>query len=76
MPRHTQPMSKQAHYHQFGREPLSLDVLKQHGDGTVDLGRGGELVVSRCRLATMPQPGCATLAPDLGVEMKVKGGKK
>lgn len=75
-------MSKQAHYHQFERQPALLDVAKEHADGTVDLARDGAVVVSRCPIATAPKPGHATLAPDPKAEAEKakaeadKGGKK
>ncbi len=47
--------------HQHGLPPQEFDVLKDHKNGTVDLGRNGELVISSCIVADEPKPGTCTL---------------
>jgi hypothetical protein len=49
-------------YHQKDRKPVRYHVLKQHEDGTVELGAekaSGSAV--RCLVSKEPQPGFATL---------------
>lgn len=55
--------SEFALYHQAKREPVRLEILKVHSDGTVDLGREGAVIVSQCQVVKEPQPGCCTPEP-------------
>ena len=56
-------MKKTAFYHQHGREPLELNVVNTHADGTVDLEQpdSGEIVVRNCVVGVEAVPGTATL---------------
>jgi hypothetical protein len=55
---------KKALYHFEGGRAELLDVLKQHDDGTVDLGLNGEAKVTRCAVLAEPKVGQATKAPE------------
>jgi len=52
--------SEFALYHQAQREPVRLEILKTHDDGTVDLGRDGVVIVSQCQVVREPQVGSCT----------------
>lgn len=56
-------MKKTAFYHQHGREPLELNVVNEHSDGTVDLGQpdSEEILVCNCVVVVEAVPGTATL---------------
>ena len=54
-------MSQKALRHQHGREPHEFDVLKDNKDGTVNLGRNGELVIANCIVSDDGKPGTCTL---------------
>lgn len=54
---------KTALYHQEGKAPMAFAVLKEHEDGTIDIGpAGGAPVVTRCVVVEDGKPGFATLA--------------
>lgn len=60
---------KRVHYHQEARDPLEFAVLKEHGDGTLDIGpAGGEPVVTRCKVTPDPVNGSATLVKESAAE--------
>lgn len=52
--------SEFALYHQAQREPVRLEIVKIHDDGTVDLGRDGVVIVSQCQVVREPQVGSCT----------------
>lgn len=52
--------SEFALYHQAKREPIRLEILKVHKDGSVDLGRDGAVIVSECQVVKEPEVGCCT----------------
>jgi membrane protein involved in colicin uptake len=54
-----------AKYHQDADTVVTLDVLKKHSDGTVDLGQEKVLLVSRCPVSEDGKPGTVTLPQDL-----------
>jgi hypothetical protein len=52
---------KVAHYHQENQAPKPFAVLKEHKDGTVDIGpEDGEPVVTKCQVVKEPKIGCVT----------------
>jgi septal ring factor EnvC (AmiA/AmiB activator) len=54
---------KKAFYHQADKEPKLLNIIRQHEDGTADLGNGiDNLVVAKCAIVAKPVVGCCTLA--------------
>lgn len=62
---------KLALYHQAGKEPKQLKVIREHADGTVDLGNElDNLIVGKCKVVTVPAVGCATLVKVENVETK------
>lgn len=54
-------MSQKALRHQVAAAPQEFDVLKDNKDGTVDLGRNGELIIGSCIVSEKPTPGTCTL---------------
>jgi hypothetical protein len=46
-------------------EPKSFDILKDNGNGTVDIGIGKVLVVGKAKVVTVPAVGCVTLGTDV-----------
>lgn len=56
-------MSNQVHYHQQGRDPIVLEIVKKHNNGTVDLARekGGEAIIVGVSIEKEPVFGSATL---------------
>jgi hypothetical protein len=50
-----------AKYHQDADTVVTLDVLKKHSDGTVDLGQEKVVLVSRCPVSEDGKPGTVTL---------------
>jgi len=68
-----------AHYYQHSGEAILLDVVKQHDDGTVDLGAGETVHVSRVPVCLIRKHGHAVLQPDdakAAAEAKAKGKGK
>lgn len=65
--------SKQAQYHQHGKEPITLDVIETYPDGKVDLGHGKELIVGKCVVSETSAPGTCTL---IKAPSKSKAGKQ
>lgn len=59
-------MSKIALYHQHGREPVEMSVVKSYKDGTVDLAHldSTEVIVAGCKVVEEAVPGFATLQGD------------
>jgi len=55
---------KQLAYHPEPGRVLIFDVLREHADGTVDLGCEGELVVTYCRVTSEIEIGSATVVKD------------
>lgn len=51
-------------YYQDDKTKITLDVLTDHKNGTVDLGREKEVLVSKCRVSDKAEPGAATLATE------------
>lgn len=51
-----------ATYHQVTGTSVQLDIVKTNKDGTVDLGKGKEVVVASCPVSDTAKPGHATLA--------------
>lgn len=52
-----------AHYHQPGKAPLELHVVKDHKNGTLDLGRdaSGPAIITDCPVSKDGAPGTCTL---------------
>ena len=46
-------------YYNANKDATVFDVLKENGDGTVDIGTGGKLAVGSCKLVVNPTPGHA-----------------
>ena len=64
-------------YYQDGAAPITLYIIADRGNGTVDLGReDGSLVVGGCRLAEEPSPGACVMSAEarkaLEAEAKAK----
>lgn len=60
-------LMKTALYHQTGKAPLQLKVVKEHTNGTVDLAdAAGKVVVSECVVVARQEPevGSCTLMED------------
>lgn len=72
-------MSKIAEYHQSGRQPIQLEVIKASKDGTVDLGRDGIVLISGCPVVQEPEAGSCTLIKEVSARPRSKpaaqGGK-
>lgn len=70
-------MSKIAkvHYHQAGREPIELHVVKQHTNGTLDLARekDGEAIITGILLSKEPGDGAATAISEKSADKASKG---
>lgn len=64
-------MPQQALRHQAGREPQPFDILEKNKDGTVNLGRDGQLVIANCIVSEDGKPGTCTLAKP----KRARGGK-
>lgn len=67
--------AKHAFYHQQGKPPLKLEVLKEHEDGTLDLGVSGpqgRVVISQCEIRETEEAGYCTLPS----EAELKAAKK
>lgn len=47
--------------YQIGVPPQQFDVLKLNEDGTVDLGKDGELIIAGSIFTIDPQPGACVL---------------
>ncbi len=60
-------MSKSATYHQPAG-PVILDVLKNHSDGTVDLGVDGRVIITKCPVAEKAGDGSCILIEDESAE--------
>lgn len=65
-------MSKLAQYHQAGRQPIQLEIIKDHKNGTVDLGRDGIVLISGCPLVEEPEAGSCTLIKDVVARPRAK----
>ena len=53
---------KQLEYHYGPGLSTMLDVVERHEDGTIDLARDGQIIVSKCPVTATPQIGAATEA--------------
>ena len=58
-------LAKKAIYYSEILEPKAFDVLKDNGDGTVDIGTGKVLVVGKAKVVTVPAAGCVTLGAEV-----------
>ena len=56
---------KKALYFNENLAAKEFDVLREIGNGTVDLGVGETLVVGRCPIVKAPQVGCAILGTEI-----------
>lgn len=54
--------NKTAVYYNEYLEAKTFDVLKDNGDGTVDIGLGRVLAVGKVKVVEKPAVGCVTLA--------------
>lgn len=50
-----------AHYFNQNIHARELDILREHKDGTIDLGLGEILMVSKVTIVKEPKTGCAIL---------------
>lgn len=71
-------MAKQARYHQAGKPDITLDIVKEHPNGNVDLARGEEVLVTNCALSPAGAAGTATIitATEAKSEAKKADDKK
>lgn len=69
-------MSKQVHYHQHGKKPLVLHVVKDHKNGLFDLARDadGDAIITDIAISEEIGDGKAT--PVELAKLGKKGGKK
>lgn len=51
---------QQALRHQRDKAPQVFDIMAENPDGTVDLGKDGVTVITRCKVASEPTPGTCT----------------
>lgn len=70
-------MSKQVHYHQHGREPLVLHVVKDHENGKFDLARtaDGPAIITEICVGEEIGDGKAT-SVEVAKAKKAKGKKE
>ena len=68
-------MSKATYYNDL-LQGKTFDVLKDHGDGTVDIGTGDVVVVGRVKVVAEAKPGHVTLGEKPVESDKSKETKK
>lgn len=68
-------MSAKALYKNPDGSTVEVDVIKQHSDGTADIGRGGEVQVEKCKIVKEHQPGTCLLVEGKKSPKAAKGNK-